>query len=308
MQLHTIREDAPQAGEDAALYDMLEQGDILMVLAAAFRPSEEDAAFLRAQKQTGSSAHKNIAYKPTARRITGVDEQSPEDAERMRAILSRYSDATIGYIAALLPAYARDWKVDYASYRPIEEQGRELSLRHRNDLLHLDAFPTRPTNGGRILRAFTNIHPERERVWATSDDFEDLAARYAADAGLSRVTAPGSSVRRAARGAGRMLGLKMPDRSAYDEFMLGFHHYLKANSEFQANGRKHSFGFPPGATWITFTDQVAHAVVSGQYAVEQTFIVSLGAMKRPEKSPLAVLQRISGRPLVPDNAKALARR
>ena len=49
---------------------------------------------------------------------------------------------------AYCPEYARSWRVDYASFRPVEEQGRELPLRHRNDLLHLDAFPTRPTHGG----------------------------------------------------------------------------------------------------------------------------------------------------------------
>ena len=93
--------------------------------------------------------------------------------------------------------------MDYASFRPVEEEGRELPLRHRNDLLHLDAFPTRPTHGARILRAFTNLHPTKERVWATSEPFSALAERYAVPAGLKRVTGPLSLLQRSAsfRGA-----------------------------------------------------------------------------------------------------------
>jgi hypothetical protein len=52
--------------------------------------------------------------------------------------------------------------------------------------------------------------------------------------------------------------------------------------------------FPPGASWITFTDQVAHKALSGQYALEQTCIVPFGAMLQPEHAPLTVLERIAG--------------
>ena len=55
--------------------------------------------------------------------------------------------------------------------RPFEEQNRDLSMRRRNDLLHTDAFPTRPTHGARILRFFHNIHPDRGRDWMVTDPF-----------------------------------------------------------------------------------------------------------------------------------------
>ena len=35
-------------------------------------------------------------------------------------------------------------------------------------------------------------------------------------------------------------------------------------------GQTQTAAFPPGSTWITFTDQVAHKAASGQYAIEQT--------------------------------------
>ena len=87
----------------------------------------------------------------------------------------------------------------------------------------------------------------------------------------------------------------MADRSAYDEFMLHFHDYLKENTEFQQSRDKERIEFPPLATWLVFTDGVPHAALSGQYAMEQTFIVPAGALVSREDAPIAVLERICGR-------------
>lgn len=272
----------------------LERGNILLVESGPFVPSDEDAEFLRRQRQSSSATHKNIAYKPSLQRTTGVGSRSPEDAEQLHSILSRYSEGALAYLSRLLPHYARQWRIDYASFRSEEEAGRPLPLKHRNDLMHVDAFPTRPTHGGRILRAFTNLHPSRDRIWVTADSFGDLASRYAVPAGLMRVTGPLAAARRSLGKAARIL----PDRSPYDEFMLGFHHYLKENSEFQETGGRHTCVFAPGVTWITFTDQVVHKVTSGQYALEQTCIVPQTAMLLPDLAPVAVLEKIAGRKLV----------
>lgn len=282
----------------------LEQGNILTLRPTPFMPDDDDCAFLRNQNQTPDSKHKNIAYKPHLRKVTGVGDSASESAVRTAAILGTYSQAAVKYIAELLPDYCENWKVDYASFRPIEEQGRDLPMSHRNDLMHLDAFPTRPTSGARILRAFTNIHPERDRVWGTSYGFDELVSRYAIDAGLKNVTGVVAAARRQFVSAGRLVGINSPLRSAYDEFMLNFHHYLKANQEFQSGGQLYTPSFPPGTTWIAHTDLVAHRVVSGQYAIEQTFIVPVSSMVMPELAPVNVLSRAVGASLVPTWVKA----
>ena len=276
----------------------LEEGNILLLDPSPFAPNEEDAEFLREQRQTASASHKNIAYKPHLDKVTGVNKESAQSEERTRRIISDYSRGALATMGALFPAYARYWRVDYASFRPVEEQGRDLPIRHRNDLMHVDAFPTRPTHGDRILRLFTNIHPTRDRVWGTAESFQAIAEQYAVQAGLKDVTGFVSSVRRGLMGVGRKVGLKVPDRSPYDDFMLRFHHFLKADEQFQANGQRHVATFPPGASWITFTDQVAHKALSGQYALEQTCIVPFGAMLEPEFAPVTVLERIAGIPLI----------
>ena len=49
---------------------------------------------------------------------------------------------------------------------------------------------------------------------------------------------------------------------------------------------------------MTFTDEVSHAAMAGQYQLEQTFLLPLAAMHDPARSPLRVLERIKGRKLV----------
>ena len=284
----------------------LEQGNILLLNPTPFIPTEADCAFLRGQRQTSRASHKNIAYKPHIDKITGADAENSKDADRLHDILSKYSLGAMQTLSSLFPRYAAVWRVDYASFRPVEEQGRDLPLRHRNDLMHLDAFPTRPTHGGRILRAFTNIHPERDRVWGVSDSFPVIAERYANEAGLKEVTSSMAGFRRGAMKAGKLVGLKVPDRSAYDEFMLKFHHFLKANEEFQRDGQTHTAAFPPGSTWISFTDQVAHKALSGQYALEQTCIVPFLSQLLPEEAPVNVLERLAGKKLISSNPPSLS--
>ena len=280
------------------LCQRLEAGNILLLDPTPFAPSMDDAAFLREQRQTARASHKNIAYKPHLDRVTGVDGESAQNADRTRHIIAEYSRGALALLAELFPNYAREWRVDYASFRPVEEQGRDLPIRHRNDLMHLDAFPTRPTHGGRILRLFTNVHPTRDRVWGTSDAFEVIARQHAVRAGLMDVTRWPASLRRGLMGLGSRLGLQLPDRSAYDDFMLRFHHYLKADEEFQRSGQKHTAAFPPGSSWITFTDQVAHKALSGQFALEQTCIIPNTAMMDPGRSPVSVLEEIAGTRLI----------
>src|SRR5436305_11445178 len=93
--------------------------------------------------------------------------------------MRKYSRDVVEFLGKFLAPYEGRWQLDYASFRPQEEEGRDLPLRRRNDLLHTDAFPTRPTRGARILRFFNNIHPTRSRDWVVSDPFTVLASRYA---------------------------------------------------------------------------------------------------------------------------------
>jgi len=291
----------PTPEESRAFCAQLEAGDILYFPKTPVPLVADDISFLLGQQQADSSLHKNIAYKPNLDRLSGYDAKTanPAAVERLQRIMRGYSNAVVQFLALFLAPYQQYWKLDYASFRPQEEQGRDLPLRRRNDLLHTDAFPTRPTYGARILRFFNNIHPGRTRDWIVSEPFAATVRQFAPQQIAPR---PDSPVSRAGKAAGRALGLgaAIPSlkRSPYDDFMMRFHNFLKENPEWQNNCPKYPFQFPPGSSWMVYTDTVPHAVLAGQYALEQTFLVRPEAMVRPEISPLRVLEEIANAPLV----------
>jgi 3-deoxy-D-manno-oct-2-ulosonic acid (Kdo) hydroxylase len=279
----------------------LEAGDILFFPRTPVPIPQQDLEFLLGQQQTGSKLHKNIAYKPGLDRISGLDEATAgtEDFKRLQAVMRRYSQDVVRFLTGFLLPYQGRWQLDYASFRPQEEMGRDLPLRRRNDLLHTDAFPTRPTYGARILRFFNNINPAKTRDWVVTDPFPALVARFAPR--QIPLPAPANPATRALRSlAGSAgLGAVVPSikRSPYDEFMMRFHNFLKENAEFQAGCRKEYVQFPPGSSWMVYTETVPHAVLSGQYALEQTFLVDHRAMVAPDSSPLAVLEGMTQKTL-----------
>lgn len=262
--------------------EQLEQAAILSLRSPLFDLSESDRRFLCSIQQTKPLAIKNISYQPATRRLAGYA-GSDADTRKLKRLMAGYADSMRNAAMDLLSPYADGLQVDLTSFRPIEERDRQLETHARNDLIHIDAFSHRPARDRRILRFFTNIHPTEARVWKISGTFELLAERMARAAGLELY-------------AGRMnsSGFPIASHTPYDQFMLGFHDYLKMNDSFQANCPTQLIEFPPGSTWIAFTDAVPHAVVSGQYALEQTFFVPVASMLIPHKSPLRLLEAMCG--------------
>ena len=275
-------------------YRRLETGDILFFPGTPFELTAEERAFLLSQKQTDASYHKNISYRPLEDRLKGVEQRDENARQRLHEIMRAYSKRVIDFAASFLPRYAGNWRIDYASFRPVEEEGRAVALHARNDLIHVDSFPTRPSNGNRLLRVFTNVNPTRPRVWITSDNFESLAQQFARQAGLPSRLGFAAKLRHQTLRALSGLGLPLVDRSEYDQFMLRFHHFLKENTAFQQSCRKNRWEFPAGCTWICFTDTTSHSCISGQYAMEQTFVVKRHSLVWPEKAPIAILEKMVG--------------
>ncbi len=270
----------------------LENANILFFEKCPFKFPKKDLDFLLSQKQSGAANRKNIAYKPAANKITNAVEMSEEQSKRLLEVMQNYSKCVVKFLAELLPPYAAHWSLDYASFRPFQEKGRQLRTRARNDLLHVDSFPTRPMHGRRILRFFTNINPKESRLWTTSDPFEVLVERF----GGKGVDFP-----RRNSLMGRLLkilGFPIVLRSPYDTFMLNLHNFLKENEEFQKNCHKDYWEFPPHSCWIVFTDQVSHAATAGQYALEQTILVPHTGLVNPQKAPVSILEKLAKRTMI----------
>jgi 3-deoxy-D-manno-octulosonic acid hydroxylase-like protein len=275
-----------------ALCRELEAGKILFFAKLPYNFSPEERRFLLSRQWNELRLHKNVSYRPTGDVLRGFS-GDPDTEKHLHQILRSYSAQVLEFLRNFLRPYAGKWKVDFASFRPFEEQGRDLSLHKRNDLLHVDAFRLRPTRGGRILRVFTNLHATKPRVWYAISDFGYLAEKYAADAGLSRFAAKNGWLRRSVSRWAAGVGLKRLSRTPYDRFMLRFHDYLKENGDLQCNASKVRLEFPPLATWMVFTDGVAHAAMSGQFAMEQTLLIPPEALVAPESAPCHILERIA---------------
>jgi hypothetical protein len=143
--------------------------------------------------------------------------------------------------------------------------------------------------GRRIMRLFSNVNPgHAPRIWNVGEPFAEMAEKI-----LPRVKEPTavSSWFRAATFQTRGV------RSAYDNLMLGLHDGAKLDMDYQRATSKTEIAFPPGTTWLCYTDQVMHAALSGQFVLEQTFHLDIDAMAHPDRAPIRVLEKMTGRAL-----------
>jgi hypothetical protein len=277
------------------LEERLEQGELVYWPACPFAlPAGDDLHFLFRQALAGRR-HKNISFEPHTNKASGAHWQGKENSRRLERLLANFADTATGWLGRALPRYAAAWRRDRASYRPDEEATRCLRLHARNDLLHIDAFPSRPTHGARLLRLFANINLSEPRVWATSETFPRLLERFGRAVGLPAAGGPGWA-RRVGRSVLRLVDPR-PPRPLYDEFMLQLHNHMKQDEYFQEKGPRRFWSFAAGSAWLAFTDSVSHAVLRGRFALEHTFFVPVQSMVDPSQSPATLFERACGLPL-----------
>ncbi len=265
----------------------LEGGKVLYFPALAFRPTEEELPLLK--QDAAGAARKNISLDPAQGAAQNLS-LTGDEAARLAAMMERFGRGAARLLSDLLPGYAPHLERARTSFRPVEIAGRHYSPRHDDRLLHVDAFPSRPMRGRRILRLFSNIAPDgAPRAWRVGEDFARYAARFA------------PKVRPALPGSARLLqlaGLTKSRRSGYDHLMLGLHDLGKFDAAWQVVSPRAEVSFPAGSTWACFTDQVLHAALAGHCALEQTFYLPIEAMGDPASAPVRVLERMTGRALV----------
>jgi hypothetical protein len=189
----------------------------------------------------------------------------------------------------LLPGYAQALQRARTSFRPAEIAGRQYSPRHDDRLLHVDAFPSRPMRGQRILRLFSNVSADGvSRAWRVGEPFPNFARQFLPRTGTAM---PGSAWLL------QRLGITKGRRSEYDRVMLRLHDKGKLDAAYQSGAPRAELSFAAGTTWLCFTDQVLHAALAGHCALEQTFHLPVTAMAHPERSPLRVLEQLAGHAL-----------
>jgi len=270
-------------GQKARALSALESGAVLFFPKLAFQLSETEKPFLDASVSDGKAKNISLDHatgKMQASSLTG------DKAAALAAMIERFGSQATQLVQDLLPY--RNVERARTSFRPVEVKGRHYSKISDDRLLHIDAFPSRPMRGRRILRFFANVAPASSRHWHVGEPFEDFARAFLPKVGPHL---PGKSW------LFDKLGVTRGRRSRYDEVMLSLHDAGKLDSGFQQNSPHQVLTFPPGCCWLVFTDQVLHAALGGEFALEQTFHLDVSEMAEPERAPIRVLERLSGKTL-----------
>ena len=276
-----------ESGPTRAVEAVVEGGQVLSFPRLAFVLSADERRFLDPRWADGKA--KNVSVRWPGGELRGAV-GAPADLAALKALIVRYAEQSDAFALRLFPHYRGRLRRGNTSFRPVDVAGRARSWRQDDTRLHIDAFPSNPMRGTRLLRVFSNVNPRGEpRRWRVGESFESHARRYLAVIGRPL---PGSAwLLRAA-------GITKRRRSEYDHFMLRLHDLAKADAAFQREGPQARVDFAPGTTWVCFSDQVLHAAMGGQHMMEQTFYLDAADLAHPETAPLAVLERLTGRALL----------
>ena len=261
----------------------LESGAVLFFPKLAFALAGDEKQFLDAGVSDGKA--KNISLNPATGKMQ-ASSLTGAKADQLEAMIERFGRHATGLMEALFPY--RNVERARTSFRPVEVKGRHYSKISDDRLLHIDAFPSRPMRGRRILRFFANVAPASQRHWHVGEPFEDFARTF-----LPRVGPhwPGKSW------LYDRLGVTHGRRSLYDELMLSLHDAAKLDENFQQNSPHQAISFLPGSCWLVYTDMVLHAALGGEFALEQTFHLDVEELAEPQRAPIRVLERLSGKTL-----------
>lgn len=265
----------------------LETGNVLFFpkLACALSPEEYELL----DPQLTDPKQKNVSLDPNTDQLQGL-QATPKQTACAYKLIKRYQQQAKTLITNLFPHYREKLRVAPTSLRLHRVETRATSWRKDDTRLHIDAFPSRPNHGERILRVFSNISPTQEpRVWRIGSDFETIARQFLP---RTRKLPPGAAWLM------HRLGITKRRRSAYDQLMLQLHDAMKHDMQYQTQGLQATVLFPAGSVWICFSDQVPHAVMSGQFMLEQTYFLAPEHMRFPEHAPLSILSRMLHRQLI----------
>ncbi len=265
---------------------VVEGGAVLRFTQLAFELAPNELRLLDPVWTDGRA--KNVSMRWPSAQMRGAA-GAPSDLADLRGVLERYAQSSETFVLRLFPHYRGALRRGNTSLRLVDVAGRPTSWRKDDTRLHLDAFPSNPMHGTRVLRVFCNVNPSgRPRHWRIGEPFEAHARRY-----LSRLgrPLPGSAWLM------QTLGVTKRRRSEYDHVMLQLHDLAKADGEFQRDSPQTHVDFAPGTTWVVYSDQVLHAAMGGQHMFEQTFYLDVAAQRDAHTSPLRQLERLLGRTL-----------
>jgi hypothetical protein len=264
----------------------LEAGQVLHIRNFPFAPQMDAKVLYRPELLAPKS--RNISLGADGR-LKGA--AGSEDVLRdLAGMITRFRGEAESLLDKIAPEYSAHLRRGATSFRPSVVEQRVQSWRADDRRLHVDAFPSRPNEGARLLRVFMNINPNGvPRVWRLGEPFGDIAKRF-----MPRL----KPYSRWQASLLHKLGITKSFRTEYDHTMLQLHDAMKGDLDYQRDCPQETVEFPPGSVWICFSDQAAHAAMAGQFLLEYTAQLPPARQYDYEASPLATLTRMKGHALV----------
>ena len=168
-------DDWSAAHSDPQWTAALEAGKVLFFPHLAFHVDASEQALFRPDILSPKS--RNISLDAEGH-LKGA--QGPEaDQQALAAMVGRFRHQARQLVDTLLPEYAQFLRIAPTSFRPRQVETRAQSWRADDQRMHVDAFPSRPNYGERILRIFANVNPAGvPRVWRVGESFETVARQF----------------------------------------------------------------------------------------------------------------------------------
>lgn len=275
--------DTPSSSMQQSLIDELEHGRVLHFNKLNFLLDIHEEKFLT-PNIIPDKKRKNISYDSNTNNIKGCENNA------VTKMMARFAAYSTNLVKNLFPQYKDYLKIGRTSFRPVEIATRAPLSGSKDDrLLHVDAFPSSPVAGKRILRLFSNINPTGvSRDWRLGENFVEPMEKF-----IPEINKPILGFRKLKQ----LFKITRGYQTLYDHYMLNLHNTMKANDHYQKQ-YPDIYALPAQTTWMVFTDVAPHAAMAGQYLLEQTFYLPPEHMAFPDRSPLKRLEKFLNQKLI----------
>ena len=88
-------------------------------------------------------------------------------------------------------------------------------------------------------------------------------------------------------------GISIQVPSSYDKYMEMIHYFIKDNNQYQSSAEKLQMAFPSFSGWAFFSDSLTYGFSNTYKVLKQTFLIPRLSLVNPEKSPVAILERLT---------------
>ncbi len=244
----------------------------------------------------------NVIYFPSLKEIflddqlvQALQQQETSSEKRCFHLLKEISKRIDVFLKQALIPYA-NCQADKTSYFPINSYRKEKS-----HFLQTDILEKKASKGSRVLSFFINMDEAEEKKLYTADTLEEILDKYSNEPSLNfdkKKESMASILSRRMKLLFKTAGISVNVPSSYDNYMEMIHHFIKDNNQYQTSADKLLTDFPSFSGWAFFSDSLTYGFCNMHKLLKQTFLVPRLSLVNPEKSPVAILERLTQKAII----------